>query len=535
MRAWLTDPRTGRGVHLATDTDDWEYRSYAELASGARRAGAAMVEEGVRPGDVVCVIVPTGFVAVEALFGAWAAGATACFVTPPAFAAAAEYVGHVAGILAQARPALTVASPPLTDLVDQAIAEAGLDRRAWALRHAATEAPCVAPGRVALLQFTSGSHGSPRGVQVTWRNLEINTRLMLDWLGWRDGDSAASWLPLYHDLGLIGGLLTPVTAQGDLWLMRPDQFIRDPMRWVRCLTVANHTGAPSFGYRYAARRIRTGALSELDLSGLRTAVVGAEPIDPVALTDFARLAAAAGFSPSAYVPAYGLAEATLGASADTARTAIQLVLPDPATLRVGERVRVLRERRLDPAGGHGEPGWLVGCGLPAQGGLRIVGTGGATLPEGCFGEIVLSGGLVTAGYLDASGEGATRFVGDELRTGDGGFFHAGHLFVIGRMGDSMKIRGRSVHLEDLETRVVAATGLPRERCVAIGTADAVTLVVERPEGPWIVPARRALHAELGDDVEIRVVAGRPGLIHRTSSGKPRRRHMWELFRTGALR
>jgi fatty-acyl-CoA synthase len=538
-RRWLAEPRAGRGIRLARDDGSWEYREYAELAGLARRVGSALAADGVRPGDVVCVLLPSGFECLAAFFGAWVAGATPCLITPPGFGAEDQYVSAVATIVRQAAPRVTVTSANLARITASALAAAGRDQAPWLWREAADPAEPVevTAAGIALLQFTSGSTGSPRGVQVSWANLAANLGVIRSWLGWRDGDVTTSWLPLFHDMGLIGALLTSVTCQMDLWLMQPVQFIRDPGRWLECMAFSSFTVAPSFAFEYAVRRLRPERLATLDLSGCRRVIVGAEPIDPATLERFARFTGPAGFSPAAFVTAYGMAEATLAIAAVTDGQP-RVILPDPATMHIGLRVRIQRESWLG-AGSRLGGGWLVSCGRAADDvQLTVLDGTGRELPPGHLGEIAVRGPSVTAGYYASRAGTSTRFVDGWLRTGDAGFLHDGELFVLGRMGDSLKLRGRSVFVEDLEAAVAGVDGLSRQRCAVVSMAGAsragVVLFAETPAGNWVNQARDILRTCLDEDAEIRVVTGRPGLIKRTTSGKPRRREMWELFRAGRL-
>ncbi|MGV9847590.1 AMP-binding protein [Streptomyces sp. NPDC003442] len=548
LLSWLPDPpRTtagdlhGRGIHLADDRGGWEFHGYPELAASARRVAGSLAAQGVRPGDVVCVLLPTGFPCLSSLFGVWAAGATVCLIPPPSFAAEAEYVEHAAGILRQTEAAVTITAEGLAPLAERVLAAAGSDREPWIWRDDGDEIQPREPGELALLQFTSGSSSRPRGVRVTWANLEANLALIRSTLGWRAGDAGASWLPLHHDMGLIGCLLTPVSVRDDLWLMRPEQFIRDPARWLRCFAVAAHTAAPPFAFEYAARRLGD-RLADLDLSAWRNAIVGAEPIDPRALEHFARLAAPAGFSPSVYLPSYGLAEATLAVTVRTSDAPAPTVRVDTGTLRFGGPVTIDEEGEFASSAKTSsdvEDGWLIGCGGPGDGvGATVVDDGGRALPDGHLGEIEVTGPSVTSGY-HAGRTGSTRFTDGGIRTGDAGFFHRGELFVLGRMGDSLKARGRSVYMEDLEAKVVSATGIAREKCAVVGVegtgGTSVTLFAEQAEGAWVEDATLVLRGALGDEVAITVVTGRSGLIRKTSSGKPRRRHMWEELRAGRLK
>lgn len=539
-RCWLEAPRPGRGIRFAADDGSWDYRDYLEIAGTARRVAAALHADGVRPGDTVCVLIPTGFHCLSAFFGAWVLGATPCLITPPAFAREDEYVAGVAQILEQARPSKVVTFPEFAEVTGQALAESGLGGAPWLWREGATSASVAAvePGEIALLQFTSGSSGVSRGVQVSWANLEANLAMISDWAGWQDGDAMGIWLPLYHDMGL-GSMLQTVTTQCDLWLMRPAQFIRDPRRWLECMASTQFTAAPSFAFEYVVRRVRPERLAGLDLSGRRTAWVGAEPIDPAALEKFARLTESAGFSRTMFMPAYGMAEATLAVTASSRAELPRVVRPAPDTLGFGQLVRIERECRLGELPDLTRNGWMVGCGTP-RGGTEVVvlDEDGAELPRGYLGEIAVRGPAVTSGYHAGRTATSTRFVDGQLRTGDAGFMDGGELFVLGRMADSLKLRGRHVFVEDLESKVVDATGLSRQRCAVVsvpaGRDTGVALFVEEAAGGWVPSARQALRAVLGPEVGVRIVTGRPGMIMRTTSGKPRRRQLWERFRSGRI-
>ncbi|MGI5203724.1 AMP-binding protein [Spirillospora sp. CA-108201] len=538
LRDWLDKPNTGRGVHLAADDGGWDFRDYGELASAARRTAGALVEEGVRPGDVVCLILPTDFTCVETYFAVWAAGAAVCLITPPLFQDGDDYVAHVAAILRQASPALVVASDGLADYARRAMAGAGLDGEPWRPRQADEEAEVRPAGELALLQFTSGSSGSPRGVMVTWENLEANSDLIARMAGYEDGDVVASWLPLYHDMGLIGCFLTPIARQGTLKLMRPDHFIRDPARWLRCFAEAAHTAAPPFAYAYCARRVKPEQLEGLDLSGWKMALIGAEPIDPHTLEVFAQLVEPFGFSRTMFKPAYGMAETTLLVTMDDAPRNPLAIRPDPEALAFGRPVRILEQHRLGAESLGAKAGWVVGCGTPEDDvPVTVVDDEGRELESGLLGEIVVGGPSACPGYFAGAEAKSTRFMDGRVHTGDAGFFHEGQLFVLGRMGDSIKVRGRSVYVEDLESKIAEVSGLGKGRIVVVGVPGAgrkgLALFAETQDEAWIGGVREMLRRRLGDDVELTIVVG-AGLIQRTSSGKPRRRYMWERLQGGRL-
>ena len=542
LRDWLANPRPDRGVRLAGEDGDWDYHSYVDLALAARRCGAAMTAAGAWPGDVVCLLMPTSYPALCTYFGAWAAGLVPCIISPPNFARRTEYVETVAGILRRARPALAITAEHYLDVAELALSAADLPGRAFRYMEATDpiEVAKTAPEDVAVLQFTSGSTGIPRGVPVTWQNLAVSISCTRAWSGWTEDDSIASWLPLYHDMGLVAMLLVSVCSQSDLWLMQPTQFMRDPGRWMECMTRATVTAAPPFAYEYVVQRVAAERMAGWDLSGWRTALIGAQTIDPAVLDMFATAAAVGGFDRNALRPAYGMAEATLGVTGTDPGASPLVVQPGPDGLRFGRKVELIRQFRLGEEPVPARGGWLTGCGGPClDTRISIVDEDGTELPPGHLGEIRVNGETVTSGYTNDADSGGSRFTSAGLRTGDAGFLHDGQLFVLGRMGGSLKVRGRTVYVEDLETAVVGATGLPMTRCVVISAPEAdragVLLLVEGGRRDWAHAAYHALRSRLGVEPRIRFAVAGSGLIQRTTSGKPCRRRMWQRLQDGTLR
>ncbi|MFI9505047.1 AMP-binding protein [Nocardia sp. NPDC052566] len=558
VRNWLVRPAHSTGIHLADEADGWTYSTYTDLAEQAWAIAALMRSHGLGGGEAVCVLMPTGFPCAAAFYAVWACGGVCTPIGPPLFGDAVRATGHTAAILAQAKPRLVLTTPEFADLVHGAMRAAGrtdepLVITEESLRHPPAVRELGEPGECALLQFTSGSTGVPRGVRISWRNLATNIAMISRLIDWRTGESLVSWLPLYHDMGLVGAFLTTVTNQGDLYLMRPDQFVRDPLRWLRAMANAQHAPSPSFALGYAAHRIRSEEIAGLDLSGWRTLAVGSDPIQVADLEAFADLTGRQGFSMNAYTLAYGLAEATVLVCASVRQQPITALRIDTATLRFGEPVTVLDEELLDDTHRLDGAGWLTGLGSStAESTITVVGADGHQLPDGTLGELVVAGQSVALGYsneFDRSGGpggcggqigagGATRIVDGTLFTGDAGFRYRGEVFVLGRMGTSLKVRGRSIFMEDIESRVAAETGVPRGKLAAVAItepgADGIALFAEVAPGDWITQARRIIRAELGPALTVSIVTGPVGSIRRTSSGKPRRRHMWQLLCSGEL-
>jgi fatty-acyl-CoA synthase len=541
---WLEDPGTDRGIHFADNAGGWSFRSYAELAGSVAECAGRLQDAGLRTGGIVCIAAPSGPEFVAAFFGTLIAGGTPSPLAPPLiFRSTDEYVSQLTRQLRAASPSLVVSDADLHPVMVGAVQTAGLECGCLSLRLAGERCDLRVrpPAALALLQFTAGSSGSPRGVRISWSNLETQVAALHQWVRWRRDDSVASWLPLYHDMGLIGMFLCSVVHRARLWLLRPEHFLRSPASWLACLGRfgATMTASPTFGYAYAAKKVTSSELKGMDFSRWRVAAVGAERVDAAALDRFARLVAPNGFRRQAFLPGYGLAEATLALTGSRLGELALLVSVDRASLRFGDPVRVLACGSLDRAGDGGRGDWLVGCGRPLPGiRLWIVDAAGAPLGEGRLGEIVAAGPWVAEGYHGAPAGGPSRFAQGRLCTGDAGFLLDGELFVLGRMGDSTKIRGRSLYAEDVEASLAAIPGVPAGRVVVVfgrlDGLDTVAAVVERQRGAWVEPAARRLRSETGRTARVLILEVPRHAIPRTSSGKPRRRLLGQELMEGRL-
>jgi len=539
---WIDSPSTDAGLCVADEVDGWHYMSYSDFAELSRRIGGALRAHGLRAGDNACIVAPTGHHCVAAIYAVWLCGATVTLIAPPTFGDVA-YVDTIGTILRIVNPRIVLTSPELLTSAGTAAGVAGLSRQPLPLTAALADAAesirrTDELAECALLQFTSGSTGTPRGVMVGWANLADNLRSITRKIGWQSGDVTVSWLPLHHDMGLIS-LLMGIANQGTFYLMRPDQFIRDPMRWIRAMSGAHHTVSPSFGLDYAARRLRPEDVTGVDLTSLRSLVTGAEPVDLNALHAFCRLVQPAGFNPTALIAAYGLAEATLLVTGTPVDEPISAIRIDKSSLRMGQPVAVLDTARLT---GQQLPGtgWIAGLGSPGTD-VSVIDEDGATLPDGTLGEVVVSSPSVAMGYRgDASDRGtSTRFADTGvLHTADAGFCYGGQVFVLGRMGSALKVRGKSVFMEDVETRLAAATGIPKCKFCAVAHSGvglpSIALFAETSAGDWVDTARRLLRSDGGPASTLQIVIGPRGFIRRTSSGKPRREKMWALLVAGDL-
>ncbi|WP_329060628.1 AMP-binding protein [Amycolatopsis sp. NBC_01480] len=524
---WTEEARPDHGISFL-GSDGWEFWSYQRLAEKAGLMAGALAESGVEPEDVVVSVLPSGPQFVVTFFGAMLAGATVSPVAPAAvWHQSSQYNTHLTRVLGVARPKKVVAGANKAGQFADAVAAAGSELVSYEDLMANGRPFRTAPSDLALLQLTSGSSGNPRGVRVSRLALANNMRAIHRWLDLADRPRSAHWMPFHHDMGLIGGLLMPAVHQSDCWSLRPGDFVRDPLTYLRCFGEAGGAEIgtmPNFGLEQVIRRVTPDRLAGLDFSGWRSVVVGAERLDPVIFEQFTDLLAPFGFRRSALTPAYGLAEATLAVNGLSR-------LREPRYVRLDEDGRA-----VDTSDTHGA---LIGCGTPLDGvDVRIVDEGGDPVPEGMVGEIVVSSTSLADGYVSGVADSAslTAFAESELKTGDAGLVLGGELFPVGRLGDSMKIRGRALFAEDLEV-ALRELGLPGHTvAVLLGTRRtepvAVAVLEEVPEN--MVAQVTKLLAQLTAGVAIDVVCGPFRTIERTTSGKPRRRTMWQRYLAGAL-
>jgi acyl-CoA synthetase (AMP-forming)/AMP-acid ligase II len=525
---WLVEPASDTGIHALLDSG-WAFTSYVELAERAR-SWAATLNDCVAPGSRVSVLTGGTVEFAAAFMGCLLAGCTpAPVATPMVFAQRERYTEHLGLVLAAVDPAALIVDSSLQAEAEDAMGVAAAEPRL--LFSPAPESPPVEavrrpPPELALLQFTSGSTGRPKGVRIPWSALEANLGAIHRWLEWRDGDAVATWLPLYHDMGLIGTLLTPLTGQRSTWQVPPIDFIRDPGQWLECFGEGRATisASPTFGYAYAARRVSPDALERLDFSGWRVAIVGAEPVAPDSLGRFTAALAPRGFSPTAFAPAYGLAESTLAVTGVSAGERAPILRIDHTPASSGEPVTVL-ERGL-----IGEPvegaGWMCGCG-PALTGMHaeVVDDAGRAVEELHLGELRISGTSLCDGY-DHPGEVERP---EAFVTGDAAFMCDGQVFVIGRIGDSISVRGRNIFAEDVDAALEFEAGITRGRAAtAFGATAAGLYAGVLVEGDDVDPDPivAALTNAVGPEVRRVVFRGPQGSIQRTSSGKPKRKTMF---------
>ena len=511
------------------------------------RSPAGLVARGVEAGESVALMLPTSRAYFATFFGILLAGAVPVPIYPPARPAQLEdHLRRQSLILENAQAVMLVTVP-------EALRIAKLLRSSVESLRAvvsASELPAVSPDEaravlhaddLALLQYTSGSTGSPKGVMLTHANLLANIRAMGEAAAVVSTDVFVSWLPLYHDMGLIGAWLGSLYHGIPLVVMSPMSFLARPDRWLRTISDVHGTlsAAPNFGYELCLTKIDDARLEGLDLSSWRLAFNGAEPVRPETIERFAARFAPYGLRREAIAPVYGLAEASVG-----------LAFPPvgrPPVIDLVAREPLLRSGRARPADSDDpNPLRLVACGraIPRHE-IRVVDTTGDQLGERQEGCIEFRGPSATSGYF--RNPDATRRLLHHgwLDTGDLGYVAGGDLFVTGRVKDLVIRAGRNLHPDELEGAVGDLAGVRRGRVAVFGVTDR-----ERATERLIVLAEtresdRAARAALRDRIvgvtidllgtpPDDVVLARPGAVLKTSSGKIRRAASRDAYEHGEL-
>jgi fatty-acyl-CoA synthase len=524
---------------------------YDQLRAAAHRVAAGLLASGLRRGDVVALVISDAETFLTTLVGATVAGLVPASLYPPTtMSDLRNFVQTTAPTLMASAARAVVTTAALAAGFDALSAESGAPERV--LTREMLEQPAEAPADetwrpslddVAFIQFTSGSTSAPKGVVLTHRNLCANIDAINGpaGLATNDQDSGVSWLPLYHDMGLIGMSLCALYAGRPAVLMTPETFVKRPVEWLRAITRYRGTVsfAPNFAYDLCVRRIKERDLTGLDLSSWRIAGCGAEPVHAGTLRAFAEKFAPAGFREASFLPSYGLAEHVLAATFPP-RDRPPLVQLVSAEQLAGERIAVPATVEEDA---QGTAVRLVSCGhsLPGHA-LRIVREDGGDTEAGEVGEIALAGPSVMRGYYKDDDLTAATIRDRWLYTGDLGYLSDGELFVCGRSKDLIIVNGRKYHPQDLEWGVESVPGLRRGRVVAFGTGQSGVpervVIVAEPSGtaaPDVLVA--AVRQRIGDLFGLTVgdVALVPsGTIGRTTSGKVQRAAVRAQYERGRL-
>lgn len=527
--------------------------TYQELEQQARTIAAKLQNLDA---TVLCALLlyPPGLDYIAAFFGCLYAGVVAVPAYPPR---RNQNMSRLQAIAASSQATVALTNTSLLANIEGYAQNRELAQLHWiATDQIATDLveawqePKLSSDTLAFLQYTSGSTGTPKGVMVTHGNLLHNLALIYKCFGVTPDSKGVIWLPPYHDMGLIGGVLQPLYGGVPVTIMAPVDFLQKPVRWLEAISryKATTNGGPNFAYDLCVRKIKPEQLAELDLSSWEVAFTGAEPISAETLSQFAATFEPCGFRKEAFYPCYGMAETTLIVTGGL-KSALPIVRQVNAA--------ALEQNRVVPAAGGQQKGnrAIVGCGQCIDQKVVIVDPESLTpCPDNKVGEIWVSGPSVAQGYWNQPEETLLTFhayladtgEGPFLRTGDLGFLQDGELFVTGRIKDVIIIRGQNHYPQDIELTVEKSHPALRKSC---GAAFAVEVkgserlvIVQEVERSYLRQLnvnevvgniRHAIAAEHSLQIYATVLV-KTGSIPKTSSGKIQRHACRSGFLSGSL-
>lgn len=514
---------------------------FPQFVDDVKRAGAGLRSLGIEPGDRVALVVPDPETFVTTFLGALTVGIVPVPLYPPASTTKLEvYANTLAHILSVAGSHVLIAPRAQLDLLGDLVAAACPDVRrieAESLPKAEPIEYKAALDDIALLQFTSGSTAAPKGVTITHRQLAANAHaIMVDGLkSSGEFDTGVSWLPLFHDMGLIGFVVAPLFTSVPVVFIPTSLFVRRPSVWLDA--IHRHRGTitfgPNFAYALAARSVSDRLLMSWDLSCLRVAGCGAEPIQPKVLRDFGLKFAPAGFRETAFMPAFGMAEATLAVTFAPLNRV-------PKADRVS--LSALKQGKAEPNDST-ESTEIASCGVPLRlFDVQIRNDQGQVLPDRHVGELFVRGPSIASGYFKNPEATAATFQDGWLRTGDLGYLVDGELYVSGRKKDLIIIHGRNYFPQDIETALTSVDGVRDAQAAAFSVfrdgEERLVVVTETGRARDQHEALRSavtkrIYDHLGLVVSD-VVFIRRGTLPKTSSGKVRRSETRTRYENGTL-
>jgi len=536
-----------RHVLFYRSSDETEALDYASLAERSREVAAGLIERGVDRQQAVAIMLPTSLEFFYTFYGILLAGGIPVPIYPPARLSQLEdHLRRQCAILDSAQAVVLVTVPEARLLAGFLRAEVPSLREVVTvpeLRASTMEAslPSVAPDDIAFIQYTSGSTGNPKGVTLTHANLLANIRAWGKAVALNADDVAVSWLPLYHDMGLIGAWMGSLYHGNPLILMSPLDFLARPERWLQA--IHRHRGtiaaAPNFAYELCLRRISDAVLDEIDLSSWRFAANGAEPVSAETMERFAERFARSKLAPQALAPVYGLAECTVG-----------LALPPPGRGVIVDRIdrKALVDNLKAVPAAPDDPNALryVACGRPLPGHeIRIVDDTGREVGERFVGRLQFRGPSATSGYYRNPEETRKLFEGDWVNSGDIAYLAGGDVYLTSREKDVIIRGGRNLYPYELEEAIGNLAGV-RKGCVAVvGVADGATgtervvAIVEMREGQStdrdaLRERINALGMDLLGAAPDEVVLAPSNTVLKTSSGKIRRAATRDVYLSGTI-
>lgn len=519
--------------------------TYRQLEAGAKRVAAGLQSHGVQKGQCVAIMLPTSSDYFFSYFGIQLAGAIPVPLYPPVRKNQLEdHLRRQSGILNNCQAVMLITVPEATLLAHllkaqtPELREVVTVERLQATSHDFT-APKISASDIAFLQYTSGSTGDPKGVTLTHANLLANIRADGEAVNANPNDVFISWLPLYHDMGLIGAWFGSLYFAIPLVIMSPLDFLARPERWLWAIHRYHGTlsAAPNFAFELCLHRVDDEDLQGLDLSSWRVAFNGAEPVDPKTVTAFCERYAKYGFQAKAMYPVYGLAECSVGLAFPPLG---QGVLID----RI-DRSHFMRTGEARPTDSDEGALLFTASGRALAGHeIRIVDDAGRELPERHEGLLEFRGPSTTSGYYRNPDADKDLFHGEWLNSGDRAYFADADLYITGRIKDIIILAGRNIYPQELEEAAGEIEGIRRGRVVAFGskserTATERLIIVAESRAPKErhEPIRRAINeiiTDLTGAAADEVVLAPPGTVLKTSSGKIRRAACRERYEKGEL-
>ncbi|OGI55801.1 MAG: acyl-phosphate glycerol 3-phosphate acyltransferase [Candidatus Muproteobacteria bacterium RIFCSPHIGHO2_12_FULL_60_33] len=534
-------------IYLIAETGEEEEISYAMLQRRADAVAAGLRKRDLLPGQTVAIMLPTGLEYFFAFYGVLRAGGIPVPIYPPArLSQIEEHLRRHARILANARAAMliTVAeAKPFARLLRLQVEGLRTVVTPAELLEAAAPAgqTAVQAQDIALLQYTSGSTGNPKGAILTHANLLANIRAMGEAIGANSSDVFVSWMPLYHDMGLIGAWLGSLYYAVPLAVMSPLTFLTRPERWLWAIHRhrATLSGAPNFGYELCLRRVQDRDLEGLDLSSWRTAFNGAEPVSPDTIARFHERFSRYGFRRETMYPVFGLAESSVGLAFPP--------LGRAPIIDCIQRESLMREGRAVPTSADDATALrFVACGQPLPGHqIRLIDSTGYEVSEREEGRLEFQGPSATSGYFRNPEETRRLFHDGWLDSGDLAYMAGGDVYITGRVKDVIIRAGRNIYPHELEEAIGNLPGM-RKGCIAVfgsidratATEKLVVLAETRETEPdareRLQTAITALAVDLAGAAPDDVVLVSPHTVLKTSSGKVRRAASRELYERGRL-
>lgn len=534
-------------VRFYADEGEGEIITYGHLWDGAQAVAAGLQWQGLPPGSAVAIMLPTGRDYLESFFGILLAGGVPVPLYPPVRRTQLEnHLRRQQTILANCAALSLITLKEALPFARMLKGKLGTLKTLVTVEELRSQGkefvrPAIQPDDTAFLQYTSGSTGQPKGVVLSHVNLLANIRALGQAVEVGGEDVIISWLPLYHDMGLIGTWLAGLYFATPVVLMSPLDFLSRPKRWL--WAIHRHRGtlsaAPNFAYEICLSKLADQDLQGLDLSSWRGAFNGAEPVSATTIERFCERFSTYGFRREAMAPVYGLAECTVGLAFPPLGRA-------PLVDRVSRKALTETGKALPAAPDDAQALRLVACGRPLKNHeIRIVDAAGRELPERREGRVQFRGPSSCGGYYNNPEETRRLFDGDWLNTGDLGYLAGGDLYLTGRSKDLIIVAGRNIHPQELEAAIGALSGVRKGNVVVFGCPDprsgSERLVVVAETHVLDARQKERLHADIASlAVDLlerppdQILLVPPHSVLKTSSGKIRRAACRELFERGLM-